>query len=185
VMLAEQANAPERARPHYLEALHRLPQYVVANVHLAELEAEAGERDAAIDRLRQIVDQTRDPEPAGYLGELLLERDAYDPAAVGLIERARNGYQRLLDQYRAAFLDHAAEFFGGPGRDPALSVALARENLALRPTPRAHALAIEAALAAHDRPLTCQLVAAASPLGERSRNLAELLSREQALCATR
>jgi tetratricopeptide (TPR) repeat protein len=185
VMWAEQANTPERARPHYLEALRRLPEYVVANVHLAEIEAEAGERDAAIERLRRIVDRTQDPEPRGYLGELLLERDAHDPAAAALIARARDDYRRLLGQARAAFLDHAAEFFGGPGGDPALSVALARENLALRPTPRAYALAIEAAVAAHDTELTCELGARASPLGERSRNLAELLARERARCETR
>jgi tetratricopeptide (TPR) repeat protein len=185
VMWAEQADAPERARPHYIEALRRVPRYVVANVHLAELEAEAGQRDAAIERLLAIVDQTSDPEPAGLLGELLLARDAHDSAASGLIGRARDGYQRLLERHRAAFLDHAAEFFGGPGHDPNLSVTLARENLALRPTPRAHALAIEAALAAHDTALTCQLVAAASPLGGRSRNLAGLLSQQQARCVTR
>jgi len=37
VMWAELANAPERALPLYREAVERLPGYVVANVHLAEL----------------------------------------------------------------------------------------------------------------------------------------------------
>jgi tetratricopeptide (TPR) repeat protein len=185
VMWAEQAGDPARARPHYVEALRRLPQYVVANVHLAELEAQSGQRDLAIERLRKVVDQTADPEPAGYLGELLIERDATDATAAALITRARDGYTSLIERYRAAFLDHASEFFGGPGNDPARALAFAQENLALRPTPRAHALAIEAAVAAHDVPLTCQLVEAARPLGARSRNLAELLSAEQPQCGTR
>jgi tetratricopeptide (TPR) repeat protein len=185
VMWAEQANDPRRAQPHYVEALRRLPEYVVANVHLAELIAASGQRDQAIERLRQIVDHTADPEPAGKLAELLLERDAHDPAAAALLERARSGYGRLLERHRAAFLDHASEFFRGPGRDPALSVALAQENLALRPTPRAFALAIEAAQAAGDPQLACQLVTTARPLEKRSRNLAELLTSEQGRCATR
>lgn len=183
VMWAEQANAPERARPHYVEALRRLPEYVVANVHLAELEAQSGQRDAAIERLRRIAERTADPEPAGYLGELLLEQNADDPAAAASIGRARDGYLSLLGRHRAAFLDHAAEFFAGPGKDPALALTLAQENLALRPTPRAHAIAIEAAAAAQETALECRLVAAARPLAPRSRNLAELLSGEGRRCA--
>jgi len=185
VMWAEQANDPARARPHYEEALRRLPQYVVANVHLAELEAESGQKDAAIERLRRIVDQTADPEPAGYLGELLQERAPGDPNASAFIERARQGYTRLLAQHRAAFLDHGSEFFAGPGKDAGLAVTLARENLTLRPTPRAYALAIAAATAAGDAALGCRLAADAAPLVPRSHNLRELLSGMSASCANR
>jgi tetratricopeptide (TPR) repeat protein len=185
VMWAEQAGNPERALPHYVEAVRRLPAYVAANVHLAELEARLGRRDAAIERLRGIIDHSADPEPAGLLGELLLAKDASDPAARGLIQQARASYQALLERHRSAFLDHGAEFFAGPGADPALASRLAQENLALRQTPRAHALAIEAAFGAHDSPLACRLIDGARAAAAHSRNLQELLERDGARCATR
>jgi tetratricopeptide (TPR) repeat protein len=185
MMWAEQAATPERALPHYVEAVRRLPAYVVANVHLAELEVGLGRRDAAIDRLLGIVDHSADSEPAGLLGELLAESDAADPRGAALIQRARASYQALLERHRSAFLDHAAEFFAGPGADAALGSRLAQENLALRQTPRAHALAIETAFAAHDAPLACRLLESARPAAARSRNLAELIQRDSERCATR
>ncbi len=185
VMWAELADRPERALPHYLEAVRRLPQYVVANVHLAELEAGSGQVDAAIERLRRIQAQTEDPEPTGYLGELLAAKVPADPDAAPLIERARVAYRALLEQHRTAFLDHAAEFFMGPGHDAGLGSTLAQENLALRQTPRALALAIEAAIAAQDPALACRVMAGAEPARAHSPHLARLLEREAGRCATR
>jgi tetratricopeptide (TPR) repeat protein len=52
VMWAEAADQPERALPLYREAVARLPGYVVANVHLAELESQMGQMDQAIERHR-------------------------------------------------------------------------------------------------------------------------------------
>jgi tetratricopeptide (TPR) repeat protein len=185
MMWAEQAGKPERALPHYVEAVRRLPGYVVANVHLAELEVELGRRDAAVERLRGIVDHSADPEPAGLLGELLLAKDASDAAARGLIERARAAYHELLSRHRGAFLDHAAEFFMGPGADASLASRLAQENLAMRQTPRAHALAIEAAFAAHDSPLACRLMEGARAAAAHGPSLAQQLERDSGRCATR
>jgi tetratricopeptide (TPR) repeat protein len=185
VMWAEQAARPERALSYYAEAVRRLPQYVVANVHLAELEASLGRPDAAIQRLQGIVDQSEDPEPRGYLGTLLAARNPADPTARVLTERARIGYESLLARHRTAFLDHAAEFFSGVGERPDLASAFAQENLALRQTPRAYALAIEAAFAAQDSPLACRELEAAQAIRAHSRNLADLLERERARCATR
>jgi len=185
VMWAEQAGDTQRALPHYVEAVRRLPDYVVANVHLAELEVELGHRDAAIERLRVLVERTADPEPAGFLGELLASRDATDPAGRALIERARSAYGALLEKHEGAFLDHASEFFAGPGADAARASVLAQENLALRQTPRAYALAVEAAIAAKDSPLACRMIEGARAAAARSRNLAALLERESGRCATR
>lgn len=185
VMWAEQAGNPERALPHYVEAVRRLPEYVVANVHLAELEAQLGRRDAAVERLRGIVDHSADPEPKGLLGELLLAKDGSDPAARSLIEQARAAYQALLERHRSAFLDHGAEFFAGPGADAPLAARLAQENLVLRQTPRAHALAIEAALGAHDSALACRLIDGARAAATHSPSLAGLLERDSARCAMR
>jgi tetratricopeptide (TPR) repeat protein len=185
VMWAELADAPERALPLYAEAVQRLPQYVVANVHLAELEAGRGQPEAAVQRLQRLISQTDDPEPLGYLGELLTHANPGDAPGQQLLGRARAGYDELLKQHRAAFLDHAAEFFSGPGHDPPRALELATENLALRPTGRAYALAIEAALAAQNRPLACDLVSRAQAASRQNKNLHALVERESAHCGNR
>ena len=189
VMWGEQAHDPERALPFYAEAVRRIPGYVVANVHLAELEASTGRRDAAIERLRAVVAQSgtpdHDPEPFGVLAELLLERDPSDGSAAALIERARQGYDMLLARHRSAFLDHGAEFFAGPGHDRPRALALARENLALRQTPRAYGLAIESAFGAGDVAAGCGWMGEAAAVRSRSPELGALLDKESARCATR
>jgi len=189
VMWAEQAHRPERALAFYAEAVRRFPEYVVANVHLAELEAATGRRDAAIERLRPLAERSRlpghDPEPLGALAELLLARDPNDGAAAPLIEGARQGYEGLLAGNRTAFLDHAAEFFGGPGGDKPRALELARENLALRRTPRAYGLAIESAFGAGDTAAACGWMAEASGVRGQSPALAALLEHEGPRCGSR
>jgi hypothetical protein len=128
---------------------------VVANVHLAELEAELGQRNSAIDRLRSLIAQTEDPEPAGLLGEILL-RDNPEEAQV-YIEKAREMYNHLLDLHPHAFADHGAEFFSGPGGEPKRALSLALGNLERRPTPRAYTVAMEVAEVAGEHGLACQL----------------------------
>jgi tetratricopeptide (TPR) repeat protein len=182
VMWAEMANDPARALPSYVEAVAHLPQYVVANVHLAELEAVSGKRSQAIDRLRRVMVNTSDPEPTALLGELLAQSNPREPAAEALITRARSSYVELLSRQPTAFLDHAAEFFMGPGAEPARALELARENLRLRETPRAYTLAIEAARAA-DPALVCSLVKQARPLSPRSHNLRAALDAEASRCS--
>ncbi|MBT9556515.1 MAG: hypothetical protein IV100_10820 [Myxococcales bacterium] len=164
VMWAEVAGDGLRAVPLYREALDRLPGYVVASVHLAELEAQHGLRPQAIARLRALVDAgTGDPEPAGLLSELLAQDDPAESQR--LASHAAEQYDRLLGRHRAAFLDHAAEFFAGPGKAPKKALKLALENVALRPTERAYLVAVEAALAAGDPSEACRLAAEAPRLG--------------------
>jgi tetratricopeptide (TPR) repeat protein len=149
-MWAELANQPERALGYYREAVRLLPQYVVANVHLAELELRRGERAPAEQRLRQVARQSEDPEPWSRLGELLLQRDPGSAEGRELVARAGRRYEQLLSRQRAAFLDHAAEFYLGPGANPARAIELAHDNLLLRQTGRAYLLVLQAALAAGD-----------------------------------
>jgi tetratricopeptide (TPR) repeat protein len=156
MMWAESAGRPERAVPLYRDAIARLPGYVVANVHLSELEAEMGDRESAIRRLAPLADTVNDPEPAAVLAKLLA--DSNPAQSKRLAEKARRGYEALLTKHRNAFLDHAAEFFGGAGGDPRRALALAEENLQLRPTDRAYALAIRMATAAHAGARACALV---------------------------
>jgi tetratricopeptide (TPR) repeat protein len=182
VMWAEMANDPARALPYYVEAVARLPQYVAANVHLAELESAGGKQREAIERLRRVMTRTSDPEPAALLGELLAQSDPPDPAAEELLTRARSSYAELLARHPTAFLDHAAEFFMGPGADPARALELARENLNVRETPRAYTLAIEAARAA-DPALACSLAEKARPLSPRNHNLRTVLDADASRCS--
>ena len=54
--------------------------------------------------------------------------------------RAAARYDELLVRHPEAFADHAAEFWLTIGGAPERALELARRNLAVRQTPRAHAL---------------------------------------------
>ena len=128
-----------RARPFYEAARVRVPEYAAAVAHLAEVESAAGPegRARAIALLRPLVATSDDPEYVGDLSQLLAA-DGHDPAeAARLRTVAERGYERLLARHRAAFLDHAARFWLGPGADPVRAAGLAEENAALRPTAEA------------------------------------------------
>jgi len=182
VMWAELAHQPERALPYYQEAVRLLPQYVVGNVHLAELELGFGQRAQAEQRLRRIARQTEDPEPWARLGELLLAAQPEDAEGREFIARARRRYEQLLSQQRSAFLDHGAEFFLGPGADAARAIELSRDNLLLRQTGRAYQLALQAALAAGDDQLFCQYLSAALTAARANRNLSALIDAQRQRC---
>lgn len=169
VMWAEMADRADLAEPLYREAVRRVPEYVVANVHLAEIEHETGRNEAAIARLRSIVDRTTDPEPAGKLGDWLMATAPTEGAAY--IARARERYDVLLARHPAAFADHGSEFFAGPGGDAPRGLELARANLALRPTARAYIVALGAAHAVGDDAILCELYRSSAALEVRSVNL--------------
>jgi tetratricopeptide (TPR) repeat protein len=162
VMWAEQADDPDRAIAHYREAVRLVPDYVVANVHLAELEAQRGQLDLALYRLEEVAEWTEDPEPGGLLSELLAETQPDIAAAHAHLAASR--YQQLMDEAPLAFLDHASELFAGPGpaRDPQRAIALALSNLEHRWNARAFIVALGAAGAADDQPLVCDLVSRSS-----------------------
>lgn len=151
VMWAERADRPELALPLYRDAVARLPGYVVANVHLAELESP----DAAIERLRRLAEETEDPEPASVLAELLMARDP--EAAARYRDRATERYDSLLARFPDAFADHAAEHFMGPGADPERAWRLASSQLEARRTDRHLQLSIDAALATGRASEACAL----------------------------
>ena len=171
VMWGEKAGRPDLARPLYEEAVARLPGYVVANVHLAELEALAGEREQAIARLAPLVEAAEDPEPAGLMAELVAQDAPIEAAA--LAAWAQVAYESLLQRHPRAFLDHGAEFFMGPGADPERALAMALDNLETRQDDRAWQIAIEAAVAAGENAMACDLATLAGE-GRASVPLAEV-----------
>lgn len=104
LMWAEHAGLPERAEALYRDAITRVPAFVSANVHLAELEAEGDRINAAIDRLQRVAEGTDDHEPSMRLAEYLAGRD--DPAARHHALRARQSYAALMARYPTAFNHH-------------------------------------------------------------------------------
>jgi hypothetical protein len=120
-------------------AVHRLPVYVPAQGHLAEIEAALGETAAAVARLRPLALASDDPDYATQLARILGESGRTE-AAQTWRDRAEVRYDELLARHPEAFADHAAEFWCTIGGDRGRALRLARENLALRPTARAHQL---------------------------------------------
>lgn len=152
VMWAERAGDSARGRAFYEEATRVLPEYVVANVHLAEIEISEGNIDAARSRLGRLVDVgTEDPEPYGVLSKIA--RTAAERER--LRDLTADRYRSLLERHPKAFLDHGAEFFVAV--DPELALELALGNLANRTEDRAYLIALKAAVAAGADEVSCEL----------------------------
>jgi hypothetical protein len=133
------AGHPLLARDWFDAAWRRLPAYAQAEGHLAEVQAELGEREDAIARLRRLARESEDPDYAAQLARILDEDDNSAEADRWRV-RAEKRYDELVSRHPAAFADHAAEFWSSAGRDPQRAVRLAKLNLEVRDTPRAHAL---------------------------------------------
>lgn len=160
LMWTEQAGDRARGESLYVQALNYLPEFVVANIHMAELETARGDLASSIARLERIVASSNEPEALSLLGQLHM-RSGDSTKGLQEIALARQRYRWLLDHYPLAFADHAAEFYLGPGADPERAWSLARQNLANRKTDRAYVLAIKAARATGRFQEACALVASA------------------------
>jgi thioredoxin-like negative regulator of GroEL len=143
-MWLEQGDLPA-ARVWFEAAQHRLPAYVPALGHLAEVEAALGERETAIARLRPLAASSDDPDYAGLLAGFLSEAGHTQEARCWQA-RAAARYDELVARHPAAFADHAAEFWLTTGADAGKARHLARQNLAIRQTPRAYDLLRRAGL---------------------------------------
>jgi tetratricopeptide (TPR) repeat protein len=139
-----------RARAWCDAAVRRLPAYVPAQGHLAELDAALGEPAAAIVRLRPLALESDDPDYATQLARILGDAGHAEEAQTWR-RRAEAGYDELLAGHHDAFADHAAEFWLTIGGDPKRALRLARHNLSVRQTPRARALVDRAALSPRSR----------------------------------
>ena len=128
-----------RAREWCDTAVCRLPDYVPAQGHLAEIDDALGETARAIARLRPLALSSDDPDYAAQLARILRDAGQIDEAQTWRGTAAVR-YDELLARHPDAFADHAAEFWLTVGADPERALQLARHNLALRQTPRAHAL---------------------------------------------
>jgi hypothetical protein len=117
---------------------------------LAEIEAAVGQTETALDRLRSLTIVSDDPDYSASLARILSEvgrtKEAHWWRA-----RAATRYDELVASHPEAFADHAAEFWLEAGADPQRALWLARRNLEVRRTPRAHELVTRATIAASQR----------------------------------
>ena len=124
----------------WLDAAHRrLPAYAPAQGHLAEVEAAIGETDSAITRLHPLTISSDDPDYPAQLARILTEVGRAQEADQWRAPAAAR-YDELVARHPEAFADHAAEFWLAAGADPHRALSLARRNLEVRQTPRAHEL---------------------------------------------
>ena len=120
-------------------ACTRLPAYAPAQGHLAKVEAELGEYEPALARLRSLATSSDDPDYTAQLARILEDAGETVEAKHWRQVTARR-YGALVDRRPAAFADHAAEFWLSAGHDPFRAVSLAAQNLRYRPTQRARRL---------------------------------------------
>jgi tetratricopeptide (TPR) repeat protein len=162
LMWTEQAGERARGESMYAQALSYIPEFAVANIHLAELEAARGELASARTRLERVVASSNEPEALALLGQLHV-RSGDSTKGFGEFVLARQRFEWLLDRYPLAFVDHAAEFYLGTGANPERAWTLAQQNLVNRKTDRAYVLAIRAARATGRSHEVCALVGDAQP----------------------
>jgi len=133
----------DQARTCFEAAIRRVPAFAAAQGHLAEVEADLGDPETAITRLSPLAAASDDPDYAAQLARILGEMGRNDEAS-GWRRLAADRYDALTTDYPEAFADHAAEFWLSAGNDPEKALRLARLNIRVRRTPRAHDLLAQA-----------------------------------------
>jgi tetratricopeptide (TPR) repeat protein len=131
------------ARTCFRTAVGRVPAYAAAQGHLAEVDAELGETEAAIGRLILLATSSDDPDYAAQLARILGEIGRGEES-IAWRRIAASRYDELTTAHPAAFADHAAEFWLGVGNDPPKGLRLSEFNLRVRKTPRAYDLLTQA-----------------------------------------
>jgi tetratricopeptide (TPR) repeat protein len=139
----------DRARDHLSAARSYVPAYVPAQGHLAEVEAELGNIEAAIALLRPLAQSSDDPDYAAQLAHVIADAGSAEDARYWR-QLAAARYEELVALHPEAFADHAADFWLRAGADPKRALHLARMNFAVRKTPRAQALLSRAVAAQRD-----------------------------------
>ena len=171
-----------QAKDFFAAAHSRLPQYYLATEHLAECETQLGNFDRARELYQAVIAQTGNPEFIAALAELEDQAGNAELAAAGRKD-AQTGYRALLARHRAAYAQHAAEFFLDSGK-PAEALVLARENLVLRQDVGSLILMAQVAAAAGEPTEACDAAARATATGLNPPELADI-GRLNTACAAR
>ncbi len=138
------------ARTWYLAALKRLPEFAMAQGHLAEVDAALGDVESAITRWRNLVNVSDDPEFPAQLAWFLKSTGRTEESQSWLAESAAR-YDELTREHLEAFADHAAEFWLVDDADTERALGYAEINFAIRKTARALDLLRRARLASASR----------------------------------
>jgi tetratricopeptide (TPR) repeat protein len=170
----------ERARELFEAAHDRLPPLVEVSWQLALVEEEAGPRERALTRLRQLADASDDPRFAGELAALRRDDGAKDEAERLHADAARR-FEELCARHPEAYADEAARFHLRWG-DAKAALPLAERSLAVRKTLSAHRLLIEVALAAGAADEACRAAAEVRPRIGQWKPLHALAAKAFAAC---
>lgn len=135
MMWSEIAGKPKKALKHYQTAVKLVPKYVVANIHLAELETD---QQVAFNRLLALLPYTDEPELPAILSELATEEHLQMKYRL----QAERSYMHWIKLYPAAFWNHATEFYLGVGNNRKIAKEFALKNWSNRQTPQAFELLV-------------------------------------------
>jgi tetratricopeptide (TPR) repeat protein len=183
LMWGEWAGDVDRAKAYYIEAIRIFPHFVRATVHLAEIEANQGLRQRAINRLLALnISKDSDPEPMGLMADLYQKEQQLESAHVWK-NMAETRYEQLIKNFPLAFLDHAAEFYLGAGENTARAAEYAKKNLTLRKTERSYLLALKALLKEPHKNNPCILSEEIDHLKIVSQPLKELMKISKQWCS--
>jgi tetratricopeptide (TPR) repeat protein len=140
-VIRERHGQEKLARQLYVRATRLLPTYAAAASHLSPY---LGARESA-SMLQLVARRSDDPEVLVFLAASLEKLGKKDEADKD-IKAAASRYDDLVRHHEAAFADHAARFWLGPGNDHEKAFVLAEKSLAVRQTSPAFDLALSAAL---------------------------------------
>lgn len=121
----------------YAQAEKAYGGWWVVDDHMAEALAVAGQFEQAIARYRTAIERSPRAELRHGLGDLYLQLGRRGDATVWL-DRARASYEASVGRGETHYLHHLARFYSDSQPDPAKAVALARRDVALRPTAGAY-----------------------------------------------
>lgn len=145
------------ARDSYRAGLERSPEHTLVLEHLAELETQEKNLDAAEAAYRRILAQRADPRIRLRIADLLQRRGKHNEA-VSIREEVARVYQRLVEAGNEGYLRPLAEMELAAGRYQQ-AATLAARDVALRPTQESQAVLrkVLAAAAAAGKPVTTAL----------------------------
>ncbi len=127
-----QLGAHAQAELFLQEARRRLPGYLLAEEHLAEVLHLQGRDGEAIALYEELLSWSQDPKIPAALAALY-QKAGRTREADQLVAQAKERFLAWLARYPEAMAWHAAEFFLGAGQDPDRALDLLRRNFALRP----------------------------------------------------
>jgi tetratricopeptide (TPR) repeat protein len=147
----------------YREAVRRLPTWITAQEHLAEVLVISGNVDEAVAIYQDVTTRSRDPELMGALAAVY--RSAGRIAEADLLDaRARAGFDEYEKKYPEAAYGHASEYY--LQSDPKRALAMREANVRIRPNGMSWAQVAESRLAVGDHAGAREAIdrALASPL---------------------